>query len=118
MRVGRPMPNPTPRLILSLSDKPVEVVLVTGVDTVVVGSFPKLLLLEVEITTLELDRVGVCDRRELLSEIELEGGDSNANYAIEEVLETDEPDPRGRILAPPPEHRNPIELKNTEGFSP
>jgi hypothetical protein len=115
MRVGRPMPKPTPRLILSLSDKPVEVVLVTGVDTVVVGSLPKLLLLEDVIATLKLNRVDVCDRRELLSEIKLEGRDSNA---IEEVLETDEPDSRGRILAPPPEHRNPIELKKTEGYSP
>ena len=118
MRVGRPMPNPTPRLILSLSDKPVEVVLVIGVETVVVGSLPKLLLLEVVIATLKLDLVDVCDKIELLSEIELEGGDSNANYAIEEVLETDEPDPRGRILAPPPEHRNPIELKKVKGYSP
>jgi hypothetical protein len=115
MRVGRPMPKATLRLILSLNDKPVEVVLVTGVETVVVGSLPKLLLLEVVIATPKLDRVDVCDRIELLSEIELEGGDSNA---VEEVLETDKLDSRGRILAPPPEHRNPIELKNTEGFSP
>jgi hypothetical protein len=109
------MPKPTPRLILSLNDKTVEVVLVIGVETVVVGSLPKLMLLEVVIATPKFDRVDVCDRIELLSEIELEGGDSNA---VEEVLETDKLDSRGRILAPPPEHRNPIELKNTEGFSP
>jgi hypothetical protein len=115
MRVGRPMPKPTLRLILSLNDKTVEVVLVIGVETIVVESFPKLLLLEVVIATLKLDLVDVCDKIELLSEIELEGGDSNA---VEEVLETDELDSRGGILAPPPEHRNPIELKNTEGFSP
>ena len=67
MRVGRPMPNPTPRLILSLSDKPVEVVLVIGVETVVVGSLPKLLLLEDATATLKLNRVDVCERRDPLS---------------------------------------------------
>jgi hypothetical protein len=103
------MPKPTPRLILSLSAKPVEVGIGTGAETVAVGSLPKLLLLEVVIATLKLDRVDVCDRKELLPEINLEAGDSSD---VEEVLETDELDSRGRILKSP-EHRNPMELKKT-----